>query len=597
MDQSLKEKFKNVIITLDEQFTSHDFIKKFLAKYEDDYREWVANASLQSVNAKIGKILSDNQEALGIMKSIKVNSETFHGTMGNIQKWQKVKSVLASGTVKCFLLIAVLFVLESLNGYVYADNSYQEEPRSIIESLENQVKGWEWLFTEESNMIREHYPNDVSFNQYASHPEYRIKYYNESGCSQIVFDTCGNLVRVGFLPPYEINIYAPSAVSETIKNSESRAVCTLLRNHFTNILEEMFSLCESNYNFYFFSLNNEHNRIRNPYSLLETKESEDKEEWYNCLRKAGLKVDNDTISCGIGIKKEINKIGLLGRTNVYYDSRTNVYYDKYNHLELDVDDIAALQQWYDKLSKGNKDYTFIIETKPVSKKKYSVFLKCVSHLNVSNAKIYQPSIAVFVEHIDDSKTKIMREIETELMNTELVKAYHANKYNVSAEAESVKNEIEIGLGLRKSYYEIDEKKKERMFLEALASTLNINYKPGMTKEQIGAIVRKRYEGYPAAETAKELAPAVITASLIVEKKIHNDANSKRDKNAVDKASRYIEQLKSDYMKNFNETPIVTRVDDCTFNVKYTFKNQSPHNVIVSFNSKKPYEIGYTITFK
>ena len=87
----------------------------------------------------------------------------------------------------------------------------------------------------------------------------------------------------------------------------------------------------------------------------------------------------------------------------------------------------------------------------------------------------------------------------------------------------------------------------------------------MTKEQIRAIVRKHYEGYPAAETAKELAAAAATAGLIVEKKINNDTNSKRDNNAIDKASRYIEQLKSDYMKNFNETPIVTRVDDCTFN--------------------------------
>ena len=119
----------------------------------------------------------------------------------------------------------------------------------------------------------------------------------------------------------------------------------------------------------------------------------------------------------------------------------------------------------------------------------------------------------------------------------------------------------------------------------------------MTKEQIRAIVRKHYEGYLAAETAKELAAAAATAGLIVEKKINNDTNSKRDNNAIDKASRYIEQLKSDYMKNFNETPIVTRVDDCTFNVKYTFKDQSSHNVIVSFDSKKPYEIGYTITFK
>ena len=73
----------------------------------------------------------------------------------------------------------------------------------------------------------------------------------------------------------------------------------------------------------------------------------------------------------------------------------------------------------------------------------------------------------------------------------------------------------------------------------------------MTKEQIRAIVRKHYEGYLAAETAKELAAAAATAGLIVEKKINNDTNSKRDNNAIDKASRYIEQLKSDYMKNFN----------------------------------------------
>jgi len=89
MEQMLLEKFKQVIATLDEQFTSHDFIKNFLKLYENEYREWFNESSLPVVHSNIGKILVNNQEKLGIEKNGRVNSETFHGTLGNVQSWKK----------------------------------------------------------------------------------------------------------------------------------------------------------------------------------------------------------------------------------------------------------------------------------------------------------------------------------------------------------------------------------------------------------------------------------------------------------------------------------------------------------------------------
>lgn len=39
MEEILQTKFKEVIAELGNQFTSHDFIKKFLAMHENDYRQ------------------------------------------------------------------------------------------------------------------------------------------------------------------------------------------------------------------------------------------------------------------------------------------------------------------------------------------------------------------------------------------------------------------------------------------------------------------------------------------------------------------------------------------------------------------------------
>lgn len=89
MEETLQTKFRTVIAELDNQFTSHDFIKKFLTIYENDYRQWFNDMELRSVHAKIGRLLVTYQENLGIEKDGRVSSETFHGTDGEVQCWKK----------------------------------------------------------------------------------------------------------------------------------------------------------------------------------------------------------------------------------------------------------------------------------------------------------------------------------------------------------------------------------------------------------------------------------------------------------------------------------------------------------------------------
>lgn len=80
MDKELLTKFQSVVDSFNrKEFTSHDFIKKFLEKYEDDYRDIFSVKTLQTTHAQLARLLSENAKALGITKSEKTLSEIFMG--------------------------------------------------------------------------------------------------------------------------------------------------------------------------------------------------------------------------------------------------------------------------------------------------------------------------------------------------------------------------------------------------------------------------------------------------------------------------------------------------------------------------------------
>lgn len=89
MDKGLLAKFQSVVNYFNKKnFSSHDFLKKFIDMYEDDYRDIFTKNTLQSTNAQIARMLSENAEALGISKSKRILSENFHGKRSVVQEWK-----------------------------------------------------------------------------------------------------------------------------------------------------------------------------------------------------------------------------------------------------------------------------------------------------------------------------------------------------------------------------------------------------------------------------------------------------------------------------------------------------------------------------
>lgn len=87
MDKELLAKFQSVVNSFNQKnFSSHDFLKKFIDMYEDDYREIFTKNTLQSTNAQIARMLCENAEALGISKSKRILSENFHGKRSVVQE-------------------------------------------------------------------------------------------------------------------------------------------------------------------------------------------------------------------------------------------------------------------------------------------------------------------------------------------------------------------------------------------------------------------------------------------------------------------------------------------------------------------------------
>lgn len=99
MDKELLTKFQSVVNSLNRKnFSSHDFLKKFINMYEDDYREIFTVNTLQSTNAQIAKMLSENAKALGISKSDRMLSENFHGKKSVVQGWKILMVCLVAFT-------------------------------------------------------------------------------------------------------------------------------------------------------------------------------------------------------------------------------------------------------------------------------------------------------------------------------------------------------------------------------------------------------------------------------------------------------------------------------------------------------------------
>lgn len=95
MDAKFSE-INDIISSLPDQFSSHDFIEKFSRRNEDKYIEWLleykgTNHAFQSVNGQIARYLSVkvNDGTFALRKLPKGLSEHIFGEIDYIQWWEK----------------------------------------------------------------------------------------------------------------------------------------------------------------------------------------------------------------------------------------------------------------------------------------------------------------------------------------------------------------------------------------------------------------------------------------------------------------------------------------------------------------------------
>lgn len=93
LEQNFDLLINDLIVKLESEFSSHDFIKVFAKKFESEYIEFLniykGNDAFRTVHSQIAKYLSENEIKLNIGKTHKLRSENIFGEMDEVQGWKK----------------------------------------------------------------------------------------------------------------------------------------------------------------------------------------------------------------------------------------------------------------------------------------------------------------------------------------------------------------------------------------------------------------------------------------------------------------------------------------------------------------------------
>ena len=136
MDKELLAKFQSVVNSFNQKnFSSHDFLKKFIDMYEDDYREIFTKNTLQSTNAQIARMLCENAEALGISKSKRILSENFHGKRSVVQEWKILMVWLTT-----FICVSV-----SASAQTFSSIPNPEENNQTMNQMRSMIRDKDYL--------------------------------------------------------------------------------------------------------------------------------------------------------------------------------------------------------------------------------------------------------------------------------------------------------------------------------------------------------------------------------------------------------------------------------------------------------------------
>lgn len=197
-------------------------------------------------------------------------------------------------------------------------------------TFQRQMFGWEWLFTDGSELKEINYPTQVSFKRYDSHPQYRTCVKNDN--DHAIYDSNGNLCRIDYLlrsdsysdPRYQFTIYDPK--SYTFNHDYDYEYEDLsYRFLFDNISEYLKETIANN---------------------------SDTLGAFNTFVKQDLKKENS-------LRFLYGDPGYIFTICKKIDKNGNA---KDNNLQYSNDELNIWKFFFDELNKNCKDYEFIVDT-------------------------------------------------------------------------------------------------------------------------------------------------------------------------------------------------------------------------------------------
>ncbi|MGN1375013.1 MAG: hypothetical protein ACI4V5_00510 [Prevotella sp.] len=419
-----------------------------------------------------------------------------------------------------------------------------DDNRSMnLQLVKKQLSGWEWLFFETPSITKIHYPFDISYAKYDSHPMFRlltvseVSVFDDYGCvNASIFNECGKLVRRMFFSPYIVCF--PN--KENINIEQSKKYIRQKELYESVILELYRLLLSPRGEFVFF--NEEHS----------SKGNDESEKEIDMSRAVFFRSSFSNHY----FKESPNIFVFLKKCNFNVDCiSASCYIRKHNSNDSNQKRNKGLLSAIGKAVLGNNS----------KKKNVSIFL---SWANIYNSRLKYWHIDLSLPSGDDNIAKVC----FKLKNPDAYE-YITKKNEHEVTIDDFWNNVKVIKRTSGVFDNVVATIQKRLMIDDYNNNLY-----GIKNEPIN--VRDTLE---IKFGIKDMAYSQVTGKVITEKG-HSHADA------------YIEQLKSDYKSDFEIFPDIERIDDLTFKITFNIKSRGISAIAhVTYYSEKSYESKYRIS--
>ena len=449
-----------------------------------------------------------------------------------------------------------------------------------MKDFNQQTQGWEWLFTEKSDIQRVTYPIKTNYRVFENHPDYRVR-------GRFVYDKTGNLKRVSYL----LSTYYEKWNLHNMLLDYNKALDTLIDNELTQeiidrtaqiVFPKKCKLRQNNSNEWTMEVVNGTHQLVPPKkcelrqnSMYEVFVTDDFQE----LTKMEVLTSPDDNPLP---RYLIVKIGQVSKEN-----NMPLAQKKLKEVEMAVE-------------QANQD-TSVVTLYMVDN---GIYARCNHEwLESKRNKIFEKLQKKAAEYCDKNDfqlkhgyKKYWEETNEEYRHAELwmkhalvIEDYKNNKYNVRGRLpEDALINIEETLGIRKKEVVVkNEETKRRETMTAVCELLGIKYQDGINMQGMYAQLKKMHPTWSSQYIIDQITQTTFQVSMTLGLNEVGGENKKQ----YPEADKYLAQLRADHDGEYKISN-VERMDDVTFKIHFDTKATQRYAIIVKYYSDKPFSFNY-----